>query len=133
MTIRVEVAEQFYRLTIPADEEERVRRAAKHIRTEIEALKHRYEASLMEYLAMAAIRISIENEENKERLTMAPEALKLKALAAQLEEWVGETEGGSAVQGKDVGTDVAGAEGRGEIVKPKAKRGRPRKVPQTGQ
>ena len=119
MTIRVEVAEQFYRLTIPAEEEERVRRAAKHIRTEIEALKHRYEASLMEYLAMAAIRISIENEENKERLQMAPEALKLKALASQLDQWAG-TYGDR--ENQTAQTEPA------PIVKPKARRGRPRKT-----
>ena len=76
MKIRVEIAEKPYRLTIPADEEEKVRRAAKHIKEEIDALKRNYDASLTEYLAMAAMRISIENEENKERLEMAPEALR---------------------------------------------------------
>lgn len=132
MTIRVEIAERFYRLTIPSDEEERVRRAAKHIKTEIEGLKRTYEASLTEYLAMAAMRISIENEENKERLTMAPEALKLKALAAQLEEWVGQTEEETAGPERGAETESTVTEGRGAIVKPKAKRGRPRKLPQAG-
>lgn len=53
MKIRVEIAEKPYRLTIPADEEEKVRRAAKHIKEEIDALKRNYDASLTEYLAMA--------------------------------------------------------------------------------
>lgn len=118
MKIRVEIAEKPYRLTIPADEEERVRRAARHIKEQIDSLKRNYDASLTEYLAMAAMRISIENEENKERLEMAPEALKLKALASQLDEWT-ETHGGDGV--KTALTDTP------PIVKPKARRGRPRK------
>lgn len=129
MTIRVEIAERLYRLTIPPEEEERVRRAAKRIKTEIEGLKRTYEASLTEYLAMAAMRISIENEENKERLTMAPEALKLKALATQLEEWV-ERHGEGETTTSTAPSETTGTE-RGQIVKPKAKRGRPRKMPRT--
>lgn len=119
MKIRVEIAEKPYRLTIPADEEERVRRAARHIKEQIDSLKRNYDASLTEYLAMAAMRISIENEENKERLEMAPEALKLKALASQLDRW-------AETDGDEVHTALSQAP---PIVKPKARRGRPRKKP----
>lgn len=119
MKIRVEIAEKPYRLTIPADEEERVRRAARHIKEQIDSLKRNYDASLTEYLAMAAMRISIENEENKERLEMAPEALKLKALASQLDQW-------AEADGDGVHTALSQAP---PIVKPKARRGRPRKKP----
>lgn len=119
MKIRVEIAEKPYRLTIPADEEERVRRAARHIKEQIDSLKRNYDASLTEYLAMAAMRISIENEENKERLEMAPEALKLKALASQLDQW-------AETDGDGVHTALGQAP---PIVKPKARRGRPRKKP----
>lgn len=90
MKIRVEIAERPYRLTIPAEEEEKVRRAAQRIKDEIAVLKKQYDASLDEYLAMAAMRISIENEEHKERLTLSPEALRLKALAGQLSRWIEE-------------------------------------------
>lgn len=119
MKIRVEIAEKPYRLTIPADEEERVRRAARHIKEQIDSLKRNYDASLTEYLAMAAMRISIENEENKERLEMAPEALKLKALASQLDQW-------AETDGDGIHTALGQAP---PIVKPKARRGRPRKKP----
>ncbi len=119
MKIRVEIAEKPYRLTIPADEEERVRRAARHIKEQIDALKRHYDASLTEYLAMAAMRISLENEENKERLEMAPEALKLKALVAELDQWA-ETDGSREAC-------TAPAEKQPPIVKPKARRGRPKK------
>lgn len=118
MKIRVEIAEKPYRLTIPAEEEEKVRRAARHIKEQIDALKRQYDASLTEYLAMAAMRISIENEENKERLEMAPEALKLKALAAQLDRWAEACESGE---------DRIAKADRPPIVKPKARRGRPPK------
>lgn len=87
MKIRVEIAEKFYRLTIPVADEERVRRAAAHIKTQIEGLKRKHEATLTEYLAMAALHISIENQENKEHLEHSPATLRLRALGAQLEEW----------------------------------------------
>lgn len=90
MKIRVEIAEKPYRLTIPAEDEERVRRAATRIKEQINELKKVHDASLTEYLAMAALRISIENEENKERLEMSPESLRLKALAGRLDRWLNE-------------------------------------------
>lgn len=124
MKIRVEIAEKPYRLTIPADEEERVRRAAKNIRDQIENLKRNYDASLTEYLAMAAMRISIENEESKERLRMAPEALRLRDLASELDQW--------AASNGDSGDSGEGAIMTPALIaKPKARRGRPRKVPTT--
>ena len=124
MKIRVEIAEKPYRLTIPADEEERVRRAAKNIRDQIESLKRNYDASLTEYLAMAAMRISIENEESKERLRMAPETLRLKDLASELDRWA-ESNGEGKTDGEE-GFTVATVP---PIAKPKARRGRPRKTP----
>lgn len=126
MKIRVEIAEKPYRLTIPAEEEERVRRAAKHIRDQIESLKRNYDASLTEYLAMAAMRISIENEENKERLRMAPEALRLKDLASELDRWAESNGESNDDAGGGEGFTVATA---APIAKPKARRGRPKKTP----
>lgn len=126
MKIRVEIAEKPYRLTIPAEEEERVRRAAKHIRDQIESLKRNYDASLTEYLAMAAMRISIENEESKERLRMAPETLRLKDLASELDRWAKSNGEGNDDAGGEEGFTVATA---APIAKPKARRGRPRKTP----
>lgn len=121
MKITVEIADKPYRLTISADEEEKVRRAAEHIKTQIANLKREFEASLIEYLSMAAMRISIENEENKERLERGPEAFKLKALVSQLDDWVGGETEGTLEEG------VVHAKERSPIVKPKARRGRPRK------
>ncbi|WP_294596787.1 cell division protein ZapA [uncultured Rikenella sp.] len=120
LKIRVEIAERPYQLTISADEEERVRRAARQIRDQIESLKRKYEASLTEYLAMAAMRISIENEENKERLRMSPEALRLRDLASELDRWAGEESDSDEPGDRIVHTPAP-------IVKPKGRRGRPRK------
>lgn len=137
MKINVEIAGKLYRLTISAEEEERVRRAAAQIKRQIDALKRAYDASLIEYLAMAAMRISIENEENKERLERGPEAFKLKALVSQLDEWVEASSAGgrSDAMGAEGEDSAAAASGGGiggggsvaTIVKPKARRGRPRK------
>lgn len=121
MKITVEIADKPYRLTISADEEQKVRRAAEQIKRQIAKLKREFDATLIEYLSMAAMRISIENEENKERLERGPEAFKLKALVSQLDDWVGRTEDPSG------GDGVVRAAERPPIVKPKAKRGRPRK------
>lgn len=87
MKIRVEIAEKPYRITIPVEDEERVRRAASHIKEQIETLKRKHEATLTEYLAMAALQISIENQENREKLESSPATLRLRALSSQLEEW----------------------------------------------
>lgn len=88
MKIRVEIAEKPYRLTIPTEDESRVRRAALRIKEQIESLRKIHDATLVEYLAMAALRISIENEEGKERLESSPAALRLQALATQLDHWI---------------------------------------------
>lgn len=134
MKITVEIADKPYRLTVSADEEQKVRRAAGQIKRQIEALKREFDASLIEYLSMAAMRISIENEENKERLERGPEAFKLKALVSQLDEWVEQTDGrqdatggGGNDEGGAAGGEVRRANPAPPIVKPKAKRGRPRK------
>lgn len=125
MKITVEIADKPYRLTIAADEEQKVRRAAEHIKAQISTLKREFDATWIEYLSMAAMRISIENEENKERLERGPEAFKLKALVSQLDDWVGDDEQDS---GETLGgRGVVHAKEQPPIVKPKAKRGRPRK------
>lgn len=92
MKIRVEIAEKPYRMTICAEEEEIVRRAAARIKSEIATLRKRHDASLTDYLAMAALRISIENEEQKAQSASSPQALRLKLLAGQLDRWLLEEE-----------------------------------------
>ena len=90
--IRVEIAEKLYNLTIPRRDEEKVRRAAKRIKEETESLKKHFDASLMDYLAMAAFNISLENENNIEKLTASPEGRRLEELTLQIEEYIGKRE-----------------------------------------
>lgn len=90
--IRVEIAEKLYNLTILRSDEEKVRRAAKRIKDESEKLKKRFDASLMDYLAMAAFNISLDNENNIEKLTASPESRCLEELNIQIEEFIRDRE-----------------------------------------
>lgn len=86
--IRIEIAEKPYSLTILRQEEEIVRRAAKRIKERIEELKRKYEASLVDYLAMVAFGISLDNENNIEKLSLSAESRKIDELASELEEYI---------------------------------------------
>lgn len=91
MKIRLEIAEKPYNLTIKRSEEEMVRRAAKSIKDQIGELRHKHDASLVEYLSMAALLISIENETNKDKLSNSKELRDLDTLVDDLNEYL-ETE-----------------------------------------
>lgn len=86
MVIKVDIADKPYRMTIAADEEEIVRRAALRIKTEIAELKRVFATSHIDYLAMAALKISIENEHRGESLKFSTERLQIQEMARQLEE-----------------------------------------------
>lgn len=85
MVIRVEIADKTYRMTINADEEEKVRRAALRIKTEIAELRKKFDTSYIDYLAMAALQISIENETNHEKLAFSTERLQIEEITQELE------------------------------------------------
>lgn len=88
MRIRLEIAEKPYNLTIKRSEEEMVRRAAKSIKDQIEELRRKHDASLVEYLSMAALLISIENETSKEKLSNSKELKDLEVLIDDLNEYL---------------------------------------------
>lgn len=90
MVIRVEIADKTYRMTIDRDEEEKVRRAALRINQEIMVLRKKFETSYVDYLAMAALQISIENETGKERLLFSAERLQIQEMTQELEALLGE-------------------------------------------
>lgn len=89
MKIRVEIAEKPFSLTIKKDEEEIVRRAAKSIKDQINALRRKHDATLVEYLSMAALLISIENENNKEKLFFSKELRDIDAMIEDLNQYLG--------------------------------------------
>lgn len=88
MRIRLEIAEKPYNLTIKRSEEEMVRRAAKSIKEQIGELRRKHDASLVEYLSMAALLISIENETNKGKLASSKELRDLESLVEDLNEYL---------------------------------------------
>lgn len=88
MRIRLEIAEKPYNLTIKRSEEEMVRRAAKSIKEQIGELRRKHDASLVEYLSMAALLISIENETNKDKLASSKELRDLESLVEDLNEYL---------------------------------------------
>lgn len=85
MVIRVEIADKIYRMTINTDEEERVRKAALRIKNEIASLRKKFDTSYVDYLAMAALQISIENETNREKLEFSTERLRIEEITQELE------------------------------------------------
>lgn len=97
MDIRVEIADKFYRISIDSNEEEKVRRAARRINEEIKKMRQKYETTFVDYMAMAALIISIENETNKERLEFSSERLRIKELTAELDKILQEDEGSEGI------------------------------------
>lgn len=89
MRIRLEIAEKPFSLTIKRSEEEIVRRAAKRIKEEIGELRRKHDATLMEYLSMAALLIAIENEHGKERIKLSRELRDIEELAGDVEAFLG--------------------------------------------
>lgn len=85
MVIRVEIADKIYRMTINTEEEERVRKAALRIKNEIALLRKKFDTSYVDYLAMAALQISIENETNREKLEFSTERLRIEEITQELE------------------------------------------------
>lgn len=88
LRIRIEIAEKPFSLTIKRNEEEVVRRAAKRIKDEIGILRRKHDATLIEYLSMAALLIAIENENDKERLTFSRELRDIEGLTEELEQFL---------------------------------------------
>ncbi|MEF9949777.1 MAG: cell division protein ZapA [Mucinivorans sp.] len=86
MKIRVLIADKPFSIDIEATNEEVVRRAAKKINQQIEASRRRYDTTTFDHLAMAAFKISIENEVNKEKFKYSIERLEIEELAKTLED-----------------------------------------------
>jgi cell division protein ZapA (FtsZ GTPase activity inhibitor) len=85
MTITVEIADKPYRTKIYPEEEELVRRAAARIKHDIKEMRKRHEATHIDYLAMAALEIAIENETNIERIKYSTERLQIQEMTREIE------------------------------------------------
>ncbi len=85
-TFSVAIAAKRYYLEIDKDDEELMRRAAKKLNEKIaELTTKRYECEQRDYLAMAALLIAIENEENILIHKYSSEQKELEELAASVQ------------------------------------------------
>ncbi|MEG2319062.1 MAG: cell division protein ZapA [Mucinivorans sp.] len=88
LRIRVLIADKPFVLTISSDEEERVRGAAKDINSRIEELRRLHKVDVLDSLAMAALQISIANQENLYKLDHSIEALELQQMKSEIDEFL---------------------------------------------
>ncbi|HHU33698.1 MAG TPA: cell division protein ZapA [Bacteroidetes bacterium] len=69
VSIRVNVADRYYPLKIEAEDEERIRKAAKMINEKVLQYKQRYtDKDVQDFLAMAALQFVIKLGEEEEKL-----------------------------------------------------------------
>ncbi len=69
VSIRVNVADRYYPLKIEAEDEERIRKAAKMINEKVLQYKQRYtDKDVQDFLAMAALQFVIKLTEEEEKL-----------------------------------------------------------------
>lgn len=85
MKIRVMIADRPYSISITPEEEEIVRRAAKKINEQIIDTRKRFDAPNIDHLAMAALKISIENEQNRQKYHYSIDRLELEELAKSVD------------------------------------------------
>lgn len=89
--IRVIVADKPYSITVNNElEEQCVRAAAARIKDKMKELMQTYNASITDYLAMAALQIAIEREELTDKLDHSIERLQIQQLNQQIEQFLNE-------------------------------------------
>ncbi len=83
-TYSVSIAERKYYLEIASEDEEVMRRAAKRLNEKIDELSRKYDCTSYDHLAMAALLVSIDNEESKLRQTYSAERQEIDQIAASV-------------------------------------------------
>lgn len=86
--IRVVVAEKPFVLTIDVDEEERVRRAAKDINDKILQIRNGSKVDMQDALTMAAIQVSVTNQENIYKLEHSIDQLQIQQMNEQIDQFL---------------------------------------------
>lgn len=77
----IAIADRRYYLELKPNDEEVMRRAAKRLNEKINKLSRQYDCPAYDHLAMAALLISIENEETKLQQRYSSEQLELDEIA----------------------------------------------------
>lgn len=80
MTVSVKIAGRKYFATIDSQDEELLRRAVKRLNDKYKELIATLDVSTFDHLALAALLISIDNEENKERQKYSTDRQELDEL-----------------------------------------------------
>jgi len=88
ITIRVNIADRFYPLTIKRNEEENVRKAAKRINDTILQFKKKYnEKDSQDFLAMSSLQFVSKLIENEEKQNISSFVEKIREVDKELEEY----------------------------------------------
>jgi cell division protein ZapA len=91
LNIRIDIAGKAYSLRINREEEELARKAAKQIKTLSDQYQMKYPKSAdKDWLAMAALQLSIDNLQLKERNDVAPFVEKIQQVTNLLETYIEE-------------------------------------------
>jgi cell division protein ZapA len=89
LSIKVNIAEQYYPLKVNRDEEERIRKAAKLINDKLLQYKQTYsETEMKDFLAMVSLHFATKFLELEEKLDESPIIGKLAELNEEIEEYL---------------------------------------------
>jgi len=88
-SIKINIAERYYPLTVDRKDEERIRKAAKIINDKILQYKQIYDdKDVQDFLAMVTLQFTIKYLESEEKLNENPVTDKLKDINERLEEFL---------------------------------------------
>ena len=89
LTIRVNIADRYYPLTIKKQEEEKLRKAAKRINDTILQFKKKYtEKDSQDFLAMASLQYVTKLNELEEKQNISSFVEKIKEVEKELEDYL---------------------------------------------
>ncbi len=89
LTIRVNLADRYYPLKIPRQDEEKIRKAAKMINEKILMYKQRYsDKDVQDFLAMAALQYVVKVIDHEEKSDISPILVELEDLTRELEDYL---------------------------------------------
>lgn len=89
LTIRVNLADRYYPLKIPRQDEEKIRKAAKLINDKILMYKQRYsDKDIQDFLAMAALQFVVKVIDYEEKSDISPILAGVEELNRELDKYL---------------------------------------------
>ncbi len=89
MDIKLTIAGKVYPLAIDREKEERYRRAESEINKIVTEFRGRYRAEREDYLALAALRIALENVDMEMSRSLGDEIEALREIDRELDDYLG--------------------------------------------